>query len=101
MLRTRDKIMPVNSKWKIEELFEALHYYKSKSKKRITFEYILIKGINDEFEQAKILAKRAKALGALVTKNRKDNKTGPWGFLKDDKNDKEVDDRLGYDTYGK
>lgn len=63
---TRDKIMPVNSKWKIEELFEALHYYKSKSKKRITFEYILIKGINDEFEQAKILAKRAKALGALV-----------------------------------
>ncbi|MGJ8673201.1 23S rRNA (adenine(2503)-C(2))-methyltransferase RlmN [Rubritalea sp.] len=63
---TRDKIMPVNSKWKIEELFDALHYYKSKSKKRITFEYILIKGINDELEQASILAKRAKSLGALV-----------------------------------
>lgn len=63
---TRDKIMPVNSKWQIEELFQALHYYKSKSKKRITFEYILIKGINDDFEQAKILSKRAKSLGALV-----------------------------------
>ncbi|MFC4991159.1 23S rRNA (adenine(2503)-C(2))-methyltransferase RlmN [Rubritalea tangerina] len=63
---TRDKIMPVNSKWQIEELFDALHYYKSKSKKRITFEYILIKGINDDLEQATILAKRAKSLGALV-----------------------------------
>lgn len=63
---TRDKIMPVNSKWKIDELFEALHYYKSKSKKRITFEYILIQGVNDALEQATILAKRAKALGALV-----------------------------------
>lgn len=63
---TRDKIMPVNSKWPIEELFEALHYYKSKSKKRITFEYILIKDINDDLAQAKILAKRAKSLGALV-----------------------------------
>lgn len=63
---TRDKIMPVNSKWKIDELFEALHYYKSKSKKRITFEYILIQGINDALEQATILAKRAKSLGALV-----------------------------------
>ena len=41
------------------------------------------------------------ALGALVAKNRKDNKTGPWGFLKDDKNDKEIDDHLGYDTYSK
>jgi 23S rRNA (adenine2503-C2)-methyltransferase len=63
---TRDKIMPVNSKWPIEELFEALHYYKSKSKKRITFEYILIKDINDDLQQAVILAKRAKSLGALV-----------------------------------
>lgn len=63
---TRDKIMPVNSKWKLAELFESLHYYKSKSKKRITFEYILIKGVNDDLAQASILAKRAKSIGALV-----------------------------------
>ena len=62
----RDKIMPVNSKWKIEELFEALHYYKTKSNKRLTLEYILIKGVNDSLEQATILAKRAKSLKALV-----------------------------------
>ena len=62
----RDKIMPVNSKWNIDELFEALHYYKDKSNKRLTLEYILIKGVNDSLEQAKILAKRAKSLKALV-----------------------------------
>lgn len=62
----RDKIMPVNAKWNIDELFEALHYYKSKSNKRLTLEYILIKGVNDSIEQAHILAKRAKSLKALV-----------------------------------
>jgi len=62
----RDKIMPVNAKWDIEELFEALHYYKGKSNKRLTLEYILIKDVNDSLEQAKILAKRARSLKALV-----------------------------------
>jgi len=62
----RDKIMPVNTKWNIEELFDALHYYKEKSNKRLTLEYILIKGVNDSIEQARILAKRAKSLKALV-----------------------------------
>ena len=62
----RDKIMPVNAKWNIDELFEALHYYKEKSNKRLTLEYILIKDVNDSLEQARILAKRAKSLKALV-----------------------------------
>ncbi len=62
----RNKIMPVNSKWNIEELFNALHYYKNKSNKRLTLEYILIKGVNDSLDQATILAKRAKSLKALV-----------------------------------
>lgn len=62
----RDKIMPVNAKWDIDTLFEALHYYKNKSNKRLTLEYILIKGVNDSLDQASILAKRAKSLKALV-----------------------------------
>ncbi len=62
----RDKIMPVNSKWNIDELFQALHYYKENSNKRLTLEYILIKGVNDSLDQAKILAKRAKSVKALV-----------------------------------
>lgn len=62
----RDKIMPVNAKWNIDELFEALHYYKNTSNKRLTLEYILIKDVNDSLDQATILAKRAKSLKALV-----------------------------------
>ncbi len=62
----RDKIMPVNAKWNIDELFQALHYYKDKSNKRLTLEYILIKGVNDSIDQARILAKRARSVKALV-----------------------------------
>lgn len=62
----RDKIMPVNAKWNIDELFDSLRYYKEKSNKRLTLEYILIKGVNDSVEQARILAKRAKSVKALV-----------------------------------
>ena len=62
----RDKIMPVNSKWQVDELFEALHYFASTNKQRITLEYILIKGINDSLEQANILAQKAKKLGGFV-----------------------------------
>lgn len=62
----RDKIMPVNSKWQVDELFDALHYFASTNKQRITLEYILIKGINDSLEQANILAQKAKKLGGFV-----------------------------------
>lgn len=62
----RNKIMPVNEKWNIAELFDALHYWRSKKKQKITFEFILIKGINDSLEQAAILAKRAKEIDAKV-----------------------------------
>jgi len=62
----RDKIMPVNAKWNIDELFQSLHYYKEKSNKRLTLEYILIKGVNDSIDQARILAKRARSVKALV-----------------------------------
>ena len=50
--------------------------------------------------KAEEVLKVMEALSGLVAKNRKDNNSGPWGFLKDNK-DKEVDDDLGYDTYGK
>tara|TARA_R110002049_G_scaffold11559_16_gene54151 strand:- start:1079 stop:1327 length:249 start_codon:yes stop_codon:yes gene_type:complete len=51
--------------------------------------------------KAEEILKVMEALGALVVKNRKDNSSGPWGFLKDTKNDKKIDDQLGYDTYSK
>ncbi|MBB5036064.1 23S rRNA (adenine(2503)-C(2))-methyltransferase RlmN [Prosthecobacter dejongeii] len=62
----RNKIMPVNEKYNLDELFEALAYWRSKRKQHITFEYILIKDVNDGLDQAHRLAKRAKGLDAKV-----------------------------------
>jgi 23S rRNA (adenine2503-C2)-methyltransferase len=62
----RERIMPVNQKHNIAELFEALQYWRSKRKQRITLEYILIEGVNDMLEQARLLARRARAIDARV-----------------------------------
>lgn len=62
----RERIMPVNRKHNIAELFEALQYWRSKRHQRITLEYILIEGVNDMLEQARLLAKRARAIDARV-----------------------------------
>jgi 23S rRNA (adenine2503-C2)-methyltransferase len=62
----RETIMPVNKKHPIDELLDSLHYYKSKKKQKITFEYILIEDINDSSEQARLLASIASSLKAKV-----------------------------------
>ncbi|MGB1874505.1 MAG: 23S rRNA (adenine(2503)-C(2))-methyltransferase RlmN [Akkermansiaceae bacterium] len=62
----RDLIMPINKKYPIKELFDALHYWRTHKKQKISLEYILIEGVNDDLEQAAILAKRAKGLNAKV-----------------------------------
>jgi 23S rRNA (adenine2503-C2)-methyltransferase len=62
----RGQIMPVNRKYPLAELIEACAYYVSRKKQHLTFEYILIKGVNDTEEQARALAKHARALQAKV-----------------------------------
>lgn len=62
----RDRIMPVNRKWNTETLFEALNYWNSRKKQHLTLEYILIEDINDDLEQARILADHAQRLKAKV-----------------------------------
>ena len=47
--------MPVNKKYRIEELIRACKRYIDKTTRRITFEYSLIKGVNDREEDAKEL----------------------------------------------
>src|SRR4030066_986705 len=49
--------MPVAKKYPLKPLLEAGKYYAKSSKQRITFEYVLIKDINDSEEQALKLAK--------------------------------------------
>ena len=62
----RSRIMPVNKKWPLNELISALTYWHSKRKQMITFEYILIKGINDSLDDARQLARLAQKLNAKV-----------------------------------
>ena len=62
----REKIMPINRKYSIERLFEALRYWRVRKKQMITFEYILIEGVNDALSQARLLAGRARKLGTKV-----------------------------------
>ena len=62
----RAKIMPVNRKFPLKELTAALEYYRSKRERMITFEYILIRGVNDSLAQTKSLAALAKKLHAKV-----------------------------------
>ena len=62
----RERIMPINRKWPIADLFDALRYWIARKKQKITLEYILIEGINDDLAQAELLAKRAKSIRAKV-----------------------------------
>ncbi|MBF0233788.1 MAG: radical SAM protein [Desulfamplus sp.] len=62
---TRSMLMPINRKYPIKELLETCRSYKLKSRDKITFEYILIKGVNDSDEDAKRLVKM---LGPIKSK---------------------------------
>jgi 23S rRNA (adenine2503-C2)-methyltransferase len=62
----REKIMPVNKKHPLKELLAACDYYVNTKKRMMTFEYILIDGINDTLEQAHKLGAIAKRLHAKV-----------------------------------
>jgi len=62
----RDKIMPVNRKYPLAELIDACEHYQRRKERMITFEYILIAGVNDDVGQARPLAVLAKRLNAKV-----------------------------------
>ena len=63
---TRKKIMPINDRYPMEELFHACEQFIEQRKKMITLEYILIKGVNDDLKQAELLAQHANRLRAKV-----------------------------------
>ena len=56
----RNELMPVNKKWPIDELLAACAAYTKATKRIITFEYTVIKGINDSRECAEELARQVK-----------------------------------------
>ena len=54
---TRSEIMPVNRRYSISQLMEACRYYIKKTNRRISFEYTLISGVNDNSAEAEKLLK--------------------------------------------
>lgn len=58
----RDKLMPINKRWNIEELFAAAKEFEKSLRRgeRFTFEYVLLGGVNDSDEHARNLAKLLK-----------------------------------------
>ena len=62
----RNSIMPVNKKYKMDELLKACRYYKEKTGRRLSFEYSLISGVNDSRENAEELARKIKPLKAHI-----------------------------------
>lgn len=58
----RSKTMPINNKWKIDELLKACKDYIKKTGRRISFEYALIEDVNDSENHAKELAKKLKGM---------------------------------------
>ena len=58
--------MPINKRYDIEELLKACRYYFEKTGRRISFEYALIEGVNDEIAHANELARRLKGMAAHV-----------------------------------
>jgi 23S rRNA (adenine2503-C2)-methyltransferase len=62
----RSQIMPVNRRYNVQALMEACRYYTAHKKQRLTFEYILIAGLNDSEEQAHLVARLTGPLQAKI-----------------------------------
>jgi 23S rRNA (adenine2503-C2)-methyltransferase len=62
----RDELMPINRKYPIEALIEAVRRFPLKHRQRVTFEYVLLKGITDSKEDARSLVRLLRGLPAKV-----------------------------------
>jgi 23S rRNA (adenine2503-C2)-methyltransferase len=80
--RTRTRIMPVNRKWDVDDVLDASARYVARTKRRLTFEYILLGGVNDSVADAELLASKVGARGRtdMYHVNLIPVNPGPGGF---------------------
>jgi 23S rRNA (adenine2503-C2)-methyltransferase len=76
----RDMLIPINRKWNIATLLEACRSFPLAHRKRITFEYVLIEGINDSIEDARRLVRLLQGLRKKI--NLIPLNADPWITLK-------------------
>lgn len=62
----RDKLMPINKAYKLKELIETIKEYTKKTNRRVTIEYVMLNGVNDNETQALELARLLKGLNVYV-----------------------------------
>lgn len=62
----RSRLMPINRAYKLPDLMDAIRYYVNKTGRRVSFEYGLFGGVNDQVEHAEELAKLVKGIKCHV-----------------------------------
>ena len=62
----RSKLMPINKVYNIEKLMESIKFYLEKTNRRVTFEYIMLSGVNDSKELALELSRLLKGINCYV-----------------------------------
>jgi len=79
----RSSIMPVNRKWKIGELMDAVRRYIAKTNRKVFFEYVMLEGVNDRPQDAEELAKLMRGplyhVNIIPYNSTPDAKLGPSG----------------------
>ena len=85
----RSKLMPINRAYHLDELMKIIKEYIKKTNRRVTFEYIMLEGINDSEKEAKELAELLKGINCYVnlipyneTENIGFKRTKQWKILK-------------------
>jgi 23S rRNA (adenine2503-C2)-methyltransferase len=80
--RTRGAIMPINRKWGVEEVLAASARYVKRTKRRVTFEYVMLAGVNDSESSANELAAKIARHGRTADAhvNLIPYNPGPGGF---------------------
>jgi 23S rRNA (adenine2503-C2)-methyltransferase len=61
--RLRDELVPINARWKVDEALDAAHRYFAATHRRVSIEYALMRGVNDQEWRAELLAEKLVARG--------------------------------------
>ena len=62
----RSEVMPLNRKWNLAELMKAAREFPLRSRERLTFEYVLLAGVNDAADQAREVVELVRGMRAKV-----------------------------------
>ena len=63
---TRDRVMPINRKWNLATLLTAARQFPLRPRERLTFEYVLLNGVNDSVQNAREVVTLVRGLNAKV-----------------------------------